>query len=150
MKNILLFLLINSTGIISSYCQLNVPDDSQRKALIALIDQYSNAREKNDTALLKEILTNDVDQLASSGEWRMGIGAAIQGMLKSSLNNPGIRTLRVETIRMFNPTTAIVDCRYEIKNEDASVRKMWSSFIVVMESKKWKISAIRNMMPTNP
>src|SRR5262245_56344738 len=71
MKYILLFLLINSTGIFSSYCQLNAPDGDQRKALVALIDQYSKAREKNDTVLLKEILTNDVDQLASSGEWRM-------------------------------------------------------------------------------
>ena len=117
--------------------------------MTALIDQYSEAREKNDTLLLKNILTNDVDQLVSTGEWRIGINAAVQGMLKSSTNSPGTRTLRIENIRMLSPTSAIIDCRYEIQNTDGSVRKMWSTFIVIAEKKKWKISAIRNMMPAS-
>jgi uncharacterized protein YxjI len=51
---------------------------------------------------------------------------------------------------MINPTTAIVDCRYEIQNTDGTVRKMWSTFLVVAEKEKWKITAIRNMLPANP
>jgi hypothetical protein len=31
---------------------------------------------------LKKILTPDVDQLVSTGEWRMAISAAVAGMLK--------------------------------------------------------------------
>jgi len=150
MKNIFLVLLLNLTGILFLYGQQNTPDDLQRKAITLLIEQYAEAREKNDTVLLKNILTTDVDQLVSTGEWRIGIGASVQGMLKSSANSPGTRTLRVENIRMFNPTTAIVDCRYEIQNTDGTLRKMWSTFLVVAEKKIWKISAIRNMMPATP
>lgn len=42
----------------------------QEKALYSLIDQYSQAQETSDTTLLKSILTEDIDQLVSSGEWR--------------------------------------------------------------------------------
>ena len=150
MKNIFLLLLLNLTGTFFLFGQHNTPDDHQRKAITSLIDQYSEAREKRDTILLKNILTTDVDQLVSTGEWRIGIGASVQGMLRSSANSPGTRTLRIENIRMFNPTTAIVDCRYEIQNTDGTIRKMWSTFFVVAEKKVWKISAIRNMMPAIP
>ena len=150
MKNIFLLLLLNLTGILFLSGQDNTPDDHQRKAITSLIDQYSEAREKRDTILLKNILTTDVDQLVSTGEWRIGIGASVEGMLRSSANSPGTRTLRIENIRMFNPTTAIVDCRYEIQNTDGTIRKMWSTFFVVAEKKVWKISAIRNMMPAIP
>ncbi|MEI9908924.1 MAG: DUF4440 domain-containing protein [Bacteroidota bacterium] len=150
MKTIALVLLLNITGVPFLYGQHGTSGDNQRKAITSLIDQYSEAREKSDTVLLKIILTTDVDQLVSTGEWRNGIGAAVQGMLKSSGNNPGTRTLRIENIRMFNPTTAIVDCRYEIQNTDGAIRKMWSTFFVVAEKKIWKISAIRNMLPASP
>ncbi|HLG39773.1 MAG TPA: DUF4440 domain-containing protein [Chitinophagaceae bacterium] len=149
MKKIVFLLLLNLTGILSLYGQYNIPDDDQRKAINALIDQYSRAREKMDTALLKTILTADADQLVSNGEWRNGISAAVQGMLKSSASSPGTRTLQVDKIRMINATSAIADCRYEIQNTDGTVRKMWSSFIVIVNKKTWKISAIRNMLPAS-
>jgi hypothetical protein len=150
MKNIILLLLLNVTGVLFLYGQQGTPNDHQRNTIASLIDQYSEAREKSDTVLLKTILTTDVDQLVSTGEWRNGIGASVQGMLKSSGNSPGTRTLRIENIRMFNATTAIVDCRYEIQNTDGTIRKMWSTFLVVGEKEIWKISAIRNMMPASP
>jgi hypothetical protein len=43
------------------------------KAIHALIDQYSLARDTKDSVLLKSILTEDVDQLVSTGEWRKGV-----------------------------------------------------------------------------
>lgn len=150
MKNIVLLLLLNVTSVLFLYGQQGIPNDHQLKAITFLIDQYSEAREKSDTVLLKTILTADVDQLVSTGEWRNGIGAAVQGMLKSSGNSPGTRTLRIENIRMFNSTCAIVDCRYEIQNKDGTTRKMWSIFLVVGEKEIWRISAIRNMMPVSP
>jgi uncharacterized protein (TIGR02246 family) len=149
MKNILLFILLNVTSVFYVNGQYSVANEDQRKAISSLIDQYSEAREKSDTILLKTILTPDVDQLVSTGEWRNGISAAVQGMLKSSTTSPGSRTLRIENIRMINSTSAIADCRYEIQNTDGTIRKMWSTFIVVVEKKTWKISAIRNMMPAN-
>ncbi len=149
MKNIVLLLLLNLTSISFLTAQNNMPDQRHRKAINFLIDQYSEAREKRDTVLLKTILTTDVDQLVSTGEWRNGISTAVQGMLKSSANSPGTRTLQVDKIRMLNPSTAIVDCKYEIQNTDSTMRRMWSSFIVVAEKEEWKISAIRNMLPAS-
>ncbi len=149
MKNIVLLLLLNLTGVLFSYSQNSAPDDHKRKAIASLIDQYSEAREKKDTVLLKTILTTDVDQLVSTGEWRNGIGASVEGMLKSSINSAGTRTLNIEKIRMLNPNSAIVDCKYEIQNKDGITRKMWSTFIVLSDKKIWKISAIRNMLPAN-
>jgi hypothetical protein len=123
-------------------------DDTQRKSLTSLIDQYSEARAKSDTMLLKSILTTDIDQLVSTGEWRNGIKTAVKGMLNSSANNSGTRTLTVEKIKMLNASCAVVDCRYEIKEANATTRKMWSTFIAISEKGKWKISAIRNMLPS--
>ena len=149
MKSIVLFLFLNLVPVLLFYGQDNIPDDNQKRSMVALIDQYAQAREKRDTTLLKTIMTSDVDQLVSNGEWRNGINAAVQGMLNSSLSNPGTRTLKVDKIRIINPGNAIVDCRYEIQNADGTVRKMWSSFIVVDDKKTWKITAIRNMEPAN-
>ena len=72
---------------------------SREKIFMSLIDKYSQAREKRDTVLLKSILTTDVDQLVSTGEWRNGIDASVKGMLNSSANSPGTRTLKIEKIR---------------------------------------------------
>ena len=147
MKNIVLLLALNLTGVLFLYAQNSTPGEHQRKAIASLIGQYSEAREKRDTVLLKTILTTDVDQLVSTGEWRNGIGASVEGMLKSSIISPGTRTLNIEKIRMLNPNSAIVDCKYEIQNKDGNARKMWSTFIVLYNKKVWKISAIRNMLP---
>lgn len=117
--------------------------------ILQLINQYSAARDTRDTVLLKQILTGDVDQLVSSGEWRNGVSTAIKGMLNSSNTNPGDRKLTVEKIRFLSENAALVDARYIITNPDQSMRKMWSSFVVVRNKKNWQISAIRNMLPTN-
>ena len=124
------------------------PGEQQRKDITALISQYSQAREERDTVLLKRILTSDIDQLVSSGEWRTGINSAVQGMLASSAESPGTRMLTVERLRMTGPNTALVDCRYDIRNPNGSIRRMWSSFVVVLDKRVWKISAIRNMLPS--
>ncbi|HTE34320.1 MAG TPA: DUF4440 domain-containing protein [Chryseolinea sp.] len=148
MKNIVLIILIQLAGTSFLFGQKNAPDEKQRKDIYALIDQYSQAREKRDTVLLKNILATDVDQLVSTGEWRNGVSSSVQGMLKSSASSPGTRTLKIEKIRLLDQHSAIVDCRYEIQNTDGSIRKMWSTFVVVSDKGKWKIGAIRNMLPT--
>jgi hypothetical protein len=148
MKNILLLIIYNTLISVVGQAQNALPDNKQTKDIHFLIDQYSLAREKRDTLLLKAILTKDVDQLVSSGEWRNGIGSSVKGMLNSSANSPGTRTLTIEKIKLLSGASAIVDCRYDIRNEDGSLRKMWSTFIVISENGSWKISAIRNMLPT--
>ena len=147
MKKITLFLLLNLVSFMFLNGQDTTVNDKLKKAISSLIDQYSQAREKRDTALLKIILTPDVDQLVSTGEWRVGINAAVEGMMRSSANSPGTRTLTIEKIQTITASSAIVDCRYEIQNTDGTVRKMWSTFIVIADKKVWKIKAIRNMLP---
>jgi len=147
MKNILLLLLLNVVAFAFLHAQNIEANDTQKKNIYSLIDKYSEAREKRDTILLKNILTTDVDQLVSTGEWRNGVAASVKGMLSSSANSPGTRTLTIDKLRMLNSTSAIVDCRYEITNPDNTARKMWSTFMVISEQRVWKITAIRNMLP---
>jgi uncharacterized protein (TIGR02246 family) len=141
----IVLLVLISTSL--TFGQAQTLTAQHRQSISALIDQYALAREKKDTVLLKIILTQDVDQLVSNGEWRRGIGEAVKGMLRSSENNAGTRKLIVDQVRLVTPTSAIVDCRYEIQNADGSDRKMWSTFVVVLDKERWKIKAIRNMLP---
>ena len=147
MKNILLLLLLNVVAFAFLHAQNIEANDTQKKNIYSLIDKYSEAREKRDTTLLKNILTTDIDQLVSTGEWRNGVAESVKGMLSSSANSPGTRTLTVNKLRMLNSTSAVVDCRYEITNADNTARKMWSTFMVISEQRVWKITAIRNMLP---
>lgn len=148
MKNILIiFLLTNFIVTFNLNAQEIIPSKKQTKDIHSLIDNYSMARGKKDTLLLGRILTADIDQLVSSGKWRKGKKESMKGMLQSSANNPGTRTLKIETIRLLNPHCGIVDARYEIKNTNGTTRKMWSTFVVVFINDEWKITAIRNMLP---
>jgi ketosteroid isomerase-like protein len=119
-----------------------------KSEFLALIDSYSEARDKKDTVLLREILTDEVDQLVSSGEWREGISEAVEGMQRSSNTNVGKRSLTVEKSRLLLPEVGIIDARYQIESQDGSIRNMWSTFVVIKEDGRWKISAIRNMLPS--
>lgn len=148
MKNLL---ILTAFALLAfAACGQSAPTTKQRNDIHALIDKYSEAREKKDTVLLKAILTADIDQLVSTGEWRNGVQSSVKGMLKSSATSPGTRTLTIDKIRMVSTSTAIVDCKYEIANADGTPRKMWSTFVVVEEKRGWKISAIRNMLPSQP
>lgn len=145
MKLLLLALLFFPL-LVSGQIIPNKKENSQE--IVHLISEYSKARETKDTVLLKEILTEDVDQLVSSGEWRDGIQEAILGMQQSFSSNPGTRTLEVEKIKFLSDEIAIVDCRYIIKQANGSERNLWSSFTVIFDNNRWKISAIRNMEPS--
>jgi ketosteroid isomerase-like protein len=138
----------SATGLL--HAQLSPSTGKQNKEIVSLIAAYGKARENRDTVLLKSLLTKDVDQLVSSGEWRNGKDEAVKGMLRSSIEAPGTRTLTVEKIRLLTANSAVADCHYTIQNAGSTPRQMWSSFIVVMEKKAWKIAAIRNMLPAQP
>jgi uncharacterized protein (TIGR02246 family) len=147
MKNIFPLILFNFMVMTISNAQEIIPSKKQTKDIHSLIDDYSQAREKKDKVLLERILTTEIDQLVSSGKWRKGKEESMKGMLQSSENNPGTRTLKIENIRLLSPHCGIVDARYEIKKTDGTTRKMWSTFMVVFKNNEWKISAIRNMLP---
>lgn len=145
MKTLTLFLFLLPT---LAFSQIKPGEKEDALKIHTLIEQYSQARETRDTALLKEILTEDVDQLVSNGEWRNGIREAIDGMLRSSTANPGIRKLHVDKIKYLSDEIAIVDCRYVLTDPTGTERNLWSSFTVIFHKKSWRISAIRNMNPS--
>ncbi|MBM1104897.1 DUF4440 domain-containing protein [Aurantibacter crassamenti] len=150
MKIRLLFITISLITFSTITAQENEISHQQNEEITKLIANYSTARETKDAVLLKSILTDDIDQLVSSGVWRKGIAIALEGMQNSTKVNPGARTLTIDTIRHLNSESAIVDAKYQIENTDGSIRKMWSTFIVVKSKDLWKIAAIRNMLPAKP
>lgn len=151
MKNTLILALANLLVSTCLYAQTFKISAIDNREIHALIDSYSEARVKGDTVLLNKILTSDIDQLVSSGEWRMGKEGAMKGMMRSSTSNPGDRILTIDKLRLLNEGTALVDARYEIKNTNGTIRKMWSTFLVVQQDGAWRIAAIRNMLPAgNP
>jgi len=145
MKTLLLFLFFVPNLVFS---QITTGQKEDAVKIQQLIEQYSQARETQDTVLLKRILTEDIDQLVSSGEWRNGIAESLKGMQNSTQSNPGSRTLKVEKIKFLSDEIALVDCRYIIKNPNGLERNMWSSFTVLFQKNQWKITAIRNMNPS--
>jgi len=150
MRYIFFLTLFNWSTTLCLHAQASSPTAEQRSEIETLIANYAKARENRDTVLLKRILIEEVDQLVSTGEWRQGLAEAVQGMLRSSAETPGTRILTVEKIRLLQSGSAVVDCRYTIQNPDSTLRKMWSTFVVVLEKRTWKIAAIRNMLPTQP
>ena len=144
MKFLTLILMIVCLSIHNLESQKTLDDTDQ---IYELISQYQEARGSKDSTLLSSILTDGIDQLVSSGNWRRGKLESMAGMMRSSTRNRGKRTLEIETVRFITPRAAIADARYTIDRDDGNVRKMWSSFIVVKENNSWKITAIRNMLP---
>jgi uncharacterized protein (TIGR02246 family) len=113
-----------------------------------VVKTYLEAREKRDSKLLATVFTADVDQLVSSGEWRKGHSSLVEGTLASSARETGKRTVEIETVRFLSKDIAIADGRYTISGDNTQARRMWSTFVMKREGGKWKIAAIRNMLPT--
>ncbi|MEO5819979.1 MAG: SgcJ/EcaC family oxidoreductase [Vicinamibacteraceae bacterium] len=127
--------------------QAPVSDDAAVRALVAA---YSAARDKSDAAALTALFTADADQLVSSGEWRRGREAVVQGSLASSQQAQGTRTFTIETVRMLAANVAVADSRYDIAQTGGTTRRMWASWLLVKDGTAWKIAAIRNMLPAAP
>lgn len=123
----------------------NAKDEAAIREVVA---KYNAARDERDAKAIEALFTADADQLVSSGEWRRGRDTLVKGMLGSSANNPGKRTLTVETTRFVADDVALADARYEIEGSGgAPARKMWSTFLMKREGGGWRIAAIRNMLP---
>ena len=113
-----------------------------------LVGRYAAARESRDAEAIRKLFTSDADQLVSSGTWRRGREALVEGMLGSSRRNPGTRTLTVETVRFPSPELAVADARYVIRGSGGNPdRRMWSTFVCLRSEDGWRIAAIRNMLP---
>jgi uncharacterized protein (TIGR02246 family) len=142
MKTIIRMLIGIALGVGS------LPAQNQEAAVRDLVAKYAAARESSDVKAIGALFTEDADQLVSSGEWRKGRDALVRGMIASSKQNPGTRTLTVESVRFVAPGVAIADARYEIAGiAGGPAQKMWSSFLALRTANLWRIAAIRNMLP---
>lgn len=144
-------LLIPSTAATDQ----NVARPGDDAAVRALVDRYVAARELKDPQAVEALFTADADQYTTSGEWRRGQAAIVAGTARSSAQNPGTRRIRVEAVRFVSADVAIADGPYEItapgtatSGSAAPVRRMWTSIVAVRGPQGWRISAIRNMVPT--
>lgn len=123
----------------------------EEAAVRATVKEYVAARERADATALTGLFTADADQLVSSGEWRRGREELVRGTLASSKSNAGTRTITLKTVRFPTPDVAIADGEYVIgASQTAAARNMWTSFVMVRDQGRWRISAIRNMLPAAP
>ncbi len=123
--------------------------DADERAIRTLIAQYLETRIQNDDEALRSLLTEDVDQLPTSGNLRSGIDEVAVGVLANTANTGGDRSITIQRIRYIGASVAIVDGLYDIVNRlDGIDRHYLTSFVVVKETQDWKITAIRNMQPT--
>lgn len=141
-----LLLLLASPSLVAPGSQAVAEDDV--RLVTELVGRYAAARESRDPQAIQELFTDDADQLVSSGVWRKGREALVDGMLGSSRRNPGSRSLEVETVRFPAGDVALADARYIIRGSGgAPDRRMWSTFLCVRRADAWRIAAIRNMLP---
>ena len=117
-------------------------------AIRDLVAKYVAARGERDPKAIEALFTEDADQLVSSGEWRHGRPALVEGMLASSAGRPGERTIGVDRVRFLADDVALADGPYVIAGTGGQAeRRMWASFVMQKVGGGWKIAAIRNMLP---
>jgi uncharacterized protein (TIGR02246 family) len=120
----------------------------QTTAIRAAVQQYVDVREHPDPTALERLFTPDADQLVSSGEWRKGRPAVVDGTIAASRRESGKRTIKLESIRFLTKNVAIADGRYELTDAGGHpTRKMWTSIVLKRGASGWQIAAIRNMLP---
>ena len=118
-------------------------------AIRDVVRNYLDARDRRDAAAIGALFTADADQQTTAGQWRRGRDAIVPGTLASSEANAGRRRITVETVRFLTADAAIADGPYEIgATGGAPARRMWATIVLVRQGGAWRISAIRNMVPT--
>ena len=113
-------------------------------AVRTVVTKYVAARESRDPRAVAALFTADADQYTTGGQWRRGRDQVVPGTAESSRQNPGVRSIRVESVRFVTPDVAIVDGPYEITGSDV---RRWTTIVLEREPDGWRIAAIRNMAP---
>lgn len=122
---------------------------SDEKAIRELVGKYMAARNGRDPQATRALFTSDADQLVSTGEWRKGIDALVQGAMASSQKEASKSSITIESIRFVDRDVAIADGRYEtVSASTGASRKMWTTLVLKREDSGWRIAGIRNMLPS--
>ena len=143
----MLRLLILSIVLVSAHVEAQQAPAADEAAVRDVVRRYEAARDAKDAKAIEALFTADADQHTTSAEWRRGRGQVVTGSLGSSKQNPGDRTITVQSVRFITPDVAIADGPYDIAT-GGTVRHMWTTIIVKREAGAWKIAAIRNMAPS--
>lgn len=117
----------------------------EESRVAAVIQNYVKARNARDSKAIEALFTADADQYTTGGEWRRGRAHVIPGTARSTNQNPGIRSIDIAAIRFITPDVAIADGTYTIAGSDV---RRWTTIVLKREPDKWRIAAIRNMLPT--
>ena len=142
--------------VLTVSAQVALPGVAQSKgsdeaAVRDVVAGYVAARDRADAAAVAAVFTENADQLTSSGEWRRGRDELVRGTLASSKANSGARTITIKTVRFPAGDVAIADGEYVIAaTSSAQARTMWTSFVMIRSGGRWRIDAIRNMLPAPP
>lgn len=144
-------LLLSLTLSLLTVLQAPAPNATRgtrdESAIRDVVKEYVAARERSDQRALAALFADGADQLTSSGEWRKGRDEVVRGTLESSKRAGGTRTITLETIRFPSAGVALADGRYEIAGGQDGTRRMWTTFLLVRTGDRWRIAAIRNMLP---
>jgi uncharacterized protein (TIGR02246 family) len=124
-----------------------VPRDDEQ-AIRGVVQSYLASRDNDDAQALGDLFVPGADQLVSSGEWRTGRDAVVQGTLRTSKRTGGKRAITLVKVRFIAPDAAVADGHYELTGLAGSqTRHMWTTFVLVRVAAGWRIAAIRNMLP---
>jgi uncharacterized protein (TIGR02246 family) len=150
MRVLLLLMVVSINLLISQAYSQNVDTaSSDEEAIQHLISQYLETRAQGNEEGLLALLTEDIDQRTTSGNLRSGRDEVSSGSLASTRNNSGTRSIAIETIRFIQSDVAIADGLYDIVDRENGPDLYYrASFVVLKEENQWRISAIRNMQPT--
>ncbi len=137
--------IIILTLIVVPGLRAQAPPAADETAVKALVEKYVNARDARDESVIAALFTSDADQYTTAGEWRRGRPQVVTGTAESTKQNPGDRSIDIKSIRFVTPEVAIVDGNYNIAGSNVH---RWTTMVLKRESGVWRISAIRNMVPT--
>ena len=112
-----------------------------------VIEQYLEARNQADAAKTRAVFTEDADQLVSSGEWRRGRDSLLEGAMAMSNKHTAKSSIHLDAVRFVTDDVALADGDYVTHSAPGATRKMRTTFVMKREGGKWKIAAIRNMLP---
>jgi uncharacterized protein (TIGR02246 family) len=149
MFRVLMILSACAFGAVVASAQMATANASDDSAVREVVQRYVDARDRRDAAALAQLFTADADQFTTSGEWRKGRAAIVKGGLASSQQNPGKRSITVESVRFISGGVAIADGGYAITGgAEAAGRPMWTTIVLTRTTDGWRIAAIRNALPT--
>ena len=123
------------------------PQSADQEAIRKLAADFNAAINKGDAKTAAALFTADGDYLSSTG--RLGRGTAeiekmVSDQAAGAFKGQSFKTT-IDTIRMIRPDVAIASGTFE-----SAARKGLATFVTVRDGGRWRIAALRAMVPPPP